>query len=496
MVAQRRFADLFYNAVTYLGVLTSLMVFIIEVFLFAIDFFSGTANLYLGLITYLVLPGVLLFGLALIPLGVWWKRRRLQRGIPQPELRSFRVDLAIPAHRNALLVFIVGTAILVLMSLVGSYQAYHYTESVPFCGTLCHTVMKPEYTTYLTSPHGKVACVDCHIGPGAGWFVKSKLSGLRQVWRTMLSSYARPIATPIRNLRPAEETCLQCHWPGKFFSTIDLRRTYYLPEKDNKEWSIRMSLNVGGGDAGNYGVHAHMNIDRDIYYASEDKERDNLSWVKSVDKNGKEETFVTKDSRFRNSPPPVTEIRKMDCIDCHNRPSHRFLPANALVDRAMEDGRIAPGLPDIREQGVKVLSKEYAGDEQAFEDIGKDIESYYQSSHPELADSMRAQIGQAVSSLREIYSTNIFPYMKARWDVHPDHIGHMNSRGCFRCHDNRHKNGDGKAISRECQSCHLIIEQGPADKLEKNLDGLEFRHPDDEEEWKTMACTECHTGAE
>jgi hypothetical protein len=41
--------------------------------------------------------------------------------------------------------------------------------------------MKPEYTAYQNSPHARVACVNCHIGPGANWFVKSKLSGTWQV---------------------------------------------------------------------------------------------------------------------------------------------------------------------------------------------------------------------------------------------------------------------------------------------------------------------------
>ena len=85
-----------------------------------------------------------------------------------------------------------------LISAVGSYQAYEFTDSVQFCGQLCHTVMHPEFTAYQASPHARVACVDCHVGSGAGWYVKSKLSGARQVYYTALGTYPRPIPTPGR----------------------------------------------------------------------------------------------------------------------------------------------------------------------------------------------------------------------------------------------------------------------------------------------------------
>src|SRR3989338_8384235 len=157
---QKKFSHLFYNVVTYAGVMLSVMVAAVEAFLFALDFFSKGRNLYLGLITYLILPGFLILGLILIPAGVLWKQSRIRRGLPTFELRRFRVDLSLSHHRNALLVFIIGTALLMLMSLVGAYKAFHYTESVQFCGVVCHQVMNPERTAYLKSPHRKIKCVE------------------------------------------------------------------------------------------------------------------------------------------------------------------------------------------------------------------------------------------------------------------------------------------------------------------------------------------------
>ena len=102
------------------------------------------------------------------------------------------------------------------MAFVG-YNAFLFTESVTFCGRICHTVMEPEYTAYLNSPHARVRCVDCHVGAGAEWYVKSKLSGVHQVYAVTFHTYETPIPTPVKNLRPARETCEECHWPQKFF---------------------------------------------------------------------------------------------------------------------------------------------------------------------------------------------------------------------------------------------------------------------------------------
>ena len=90
-----------------------------------------------------------------------------------------------------------------MLSSLGSYRVFEETESPQFCGALCHTVMKPEYTAYKISPHSRVRCTECHIGPGASWFVRAKLSGLYQVYATVTDVYPRPIPVPVQNLRPA-----------------------------------------------------------------------------------------------------------------------------------------------------------------------------------------------------------------------------------------------------------------------------------------------------
>src|SRR5512147_2459048 len=105
--------------------------------------------------------------------------------------------------------------------------------------------MNPEFTAYRLSPHARVACVDCHVGTGATWYVRSKLSGLRQVYAVLTNSYDRPIPTPITDLRPARETCEECHWPEKFYAR-QLRNTkHYLTDSANTEWNISLQMKIG-----------------------------------------------------------------------------------------------------------------------------------------------------------------------------------------------------------------------------------------------------------
>ncbi len=493
---KKKFSPFFYNWITYAGVWLAFFIFLIEAFLFIIDFFAHGHNLYLGLLTYLLLPPFLIIGLVLIPVGALLKRYRVRHGLTQMEPKPLVINPSIPTHRNAIFVFMMGTFIVVAMTLVGAYKAFHYTESVKFCGVLCHEVMSPEFTTYSKSPHGRVKCVDCHIGAGADWYVRSKISGSRQVLKTWTHSYEKPIETPVHDLRPAEETCKQCHFPGKYFSTMDFRRSYFLRTADNQRWDMRMLLNVGAGEKQGYGVHAHMNVDHDITYAAEDKRRQKITWVKSVDKEGRETIYTVPGSKYEKDPPSPEVIRRMDCIDCHNRPTHQFLAPVRLINESLTDGSLDATLPFIKKKSVELLSKDYASQKNGARSIREGLIDFYRTQHAEVFAAKFESVEHSADRLAELYSKNIFPEMKVRWDTHPDNIGHLVSDGCFRCHGGEHRSTAGKVITRDCKSCHLIIEQGPAGAVEKNIDGLEFRHPDGGEEWKEMNCSDCHTGGD
>jgi hypothetical protein len=200
-----------YNWTSIIGSLLALINLGLIIFTFTISTFFNLGSSYVGLFTYIIFPMIMVFGLLLIPVGIYFERKKLKRIESKQEFQWPRIDLNNVKYRNAFLIFITTTFVLIFISAIGTYEAFHYSESVEFCGTLCHKVMEPEYVAYQNSPHARVACVECHVGPGVDWYVRSKLSGLYQVYSVTFGLYPRPISTPVKSLRPARETCEKCH---------------------------------------------------------------------------------------------------------------------------------------------------------------------------------------------------------------------------------------------------------------------------------------------
>jgi nitrate/TMAO reductase-like tetraheme cytochrome c subunit len=452
--------------------------------LFIIDEVTNLANPYIGILTYLVAPGFLIIGSLLTLLGALWHRRRLRRNAMLP---AVQINLSRPRDRRILGLFIAGSVGFLLLSAIGSYKTYQFTESVQFCGQACHTVMKPELTTYLHGPHARVDCVECHIGPGATWFVRSKLSGTYQVYATLFDKYPRPIPTPIENLRPAQQTCNQCHWPRKFVGDLDRTFHYFLSDRTNTPYSIRMILKVGGGDPTHGpvgGIHWHMSISNKVEYIAADKTRQTIPWVRLTDPQGVVTVFHT--AHFTNDISRY-EIRTMDCIDCHNRPAHRFASPDDAVNLAMALGQLDRSLPYLKTNAVYALSRPYKSQTDARDGIATFLVNQYPDD---------PRIRSSIPVLQQIYAENFFPEMKANWSVYPDNIGHRNWPGCFRCHDGKHESEDGKGTikANDCNACHTILAQGQgAQLLQLSAVGQKFKHPEDLYD-PSFLCTDCHTG--
>ena len=199
------------NWLTIIGSIIAGINLALIILLFIISSVFDKSETNIGLFIYIILPGFMVLGLLLIPIGMFRERSRLRKaGVHEGE-RYPRIDLNDPRHRNAFIIFTISTIIILFLSTLGSFEAYHLTESVDFCGTLCHEVMEPEHTAYQNSPHANVLCVECHVGSGASWYVKSKISGLHQVIAVLTNDYEKPIGTPLHDLRPARETCEVYH---------------------------------------------------------------------------------------------------------------------------------------------------------------------------------------------------------------------------------------------------------------------------------------------
>ena len=479
------------NRITLVGVVLACSVFVLQTVLVIVDVFRGHGHPYpfFRLVTYLIVPMALVGCILLAIAGVIFHRWRLRRrGIPLPHI-------TITGRANTLqwigILILFGTVI--TAGAVTLYRAYHFTESVEFCGLVCHGVMKPEYTTFQDSPHSSMTCTECHIGPGAKAFVEAKISGLYEVYSLAFDKYHRPIDPPVKNLRPARETCRTCHWPQKFFGAVLRTWTYYRTDEENSPWSIKMLLKTGGGDPRHgpvQGFHWHMEGVNDVDYITTDDRRLEIPWVRMTDQNGKVTVFQTTDEDKRLTKEQIASMSKrpMDCMDCHNRPTHTFLSPNEALDMAMLSGKIDPAIPEIKSTAGSLLEGKYETEGEALAAIDGSLRKKCEGA---------PNLDSAIEEVQRIYQRNFFPEMKVRWDAYPDHSGHKITPGCFRCHDGQHVSESGEVIRRDCEICHVIIAQGPGTEPDGfTPHGLEFEHPEDiDDEWKTERCDTCHTGA-
>lgn len=493
---KRLFPTSFYNPVTLVGGAISAVSFGLILFLVLLESLSGSPKPYMGIIAFVILPAVLLMGLAVGVGGVMREHRRERTGKPHG-LHFPQIDLNDPRHRRAFTLVTGGTVLLLLFSAFGSFKAYEHTDSDQFCGETCHQVMEPEYTAYQFSPHARVGCVQCHIGSGADWFVRSKISGSYQLYATTFNKYPRPIPTPIQNLRPAQETCEHCHWPKHFFSEKLLKNDYYLSDEQNTRWTIDLLIRIGGGniEAGpTSGIHWHMNIANELLYVPIDSQRQVIPWISSRGPDGKVTTYRSTENPMTDEEALASVRRRMDCIDCHNRPTHIYHPPARSVNHVMSLGWVDPRLPNVKSVSVAALENDYSTKTTALDSIRMNIEGYYQKSYPELAIRKKMEIDRTVAEVQKIYSRNYFPEMKVNWKRFPDNIGHLYYPGCFRCHDGKHVSAEGKVLSRDCNTCHVILaQQMERDTLRISLGGLDYKHPVDiGDAWKDTNCNECH----
>lgn len=486
-----------YNWISLTGAVIALISLFMIVFLFAISYFLDRGGSYLGLVIYILLPAFLIVGLVLIPIGMIKNLRKKK----DPDIKFLLIDLNQLSHRNAFMIFISGTVLFLFLSAIGSYEAFHYTESTEFCGTVCHSVMKPEFVAYQNSAHARVSCVECHVGTGADWYVKSKLSGLYQVYAVMMNTYPRPIPTPINNLRPARETCEQCHWPEKFYERKLRLEKYFLSDEQNTEWNISLTMKVGASHSTkrlDEGIHWHINPNVEIYFISLDDKEQEIPWVKYVNKETNEEKiYINENLDFSENMFDSLSIRKMDCIDCHNRPSHVYNPPAFFVNNALASGSIPKELPEIKSLCMEICSQDFSSTDSANIFIESAIKDFYEINYPEIFSSNYKLVEQAILGLNKEFEKNIFPEMKVKWDAYPNNIGHLEFIGCFRCHTDEHISENGDLISKDCNLCHYINAQGQEENMQlaKINESLDFIHPEDiDEEWKEGVCIDCHTG--
>ena len=418
-------------------------------FVLPIQIRGHASNPYIGIPVFLILPTVFFAGLALIPIGVYRSKRELREG-----LHGGAFDRNSAIRRIAW--FIAVTTFLNL--LIGSqitYRAVTYMETPQFCGASCHS-MHPELTAYRNSPHSRVECVDCHVAPGAAGWIDSKTNGLRQLSETVLGTTPKPIPSALESNRlvPARETCENCHWPQNFAGTrLRVFSKYAADEANTRTESVLLML-IGGNRIP--GIHnAHFGPGVHIHFTASDASRQTIPWVEYQNTDtGDTQTFTSSDS-----PGSAKDLRKfeMQCVDCHNRPTHTFELPDRAMDRALEFGEIPVTLPFVKKKGVELLKADYGTRADAAQRLPAALESFYEQNYADIYARRPEDIRQAARAVLAIYNRNVFPELKVTWGTYPNNLGHMDYPGCFRCHDGSHTTKDGKTIMQDCGTCHQLL---------------------------------------
>lgn len=437
-----------------------------SIFLFIVSFgvYHYTTDVRIGVVTFMLIPFMLLAGVALVLLSLW---------LPHHGDKSTLLGaLGIPSSASAWTPAVVRSGFtFAAIGLVAFmlYQAYHYSDRVEFCGVLCHKVMQPEYAAYEGSPHSRISCTSCHIGPGASWFVRAKLSGTRQVFATIFNTYEQPIPTPVHDLRPARETCEECHWPQKFTSDIVKVKRNYGDDEYNSPTNTVLVMRVGGGESGlrkGQGIHWHATST--VEYVADDEARQEMSLVRYRDAQG--EMHVYRMDGDEGEVEDATDgLRRMDCIDCHNRPTHIFRSPKESVDQLLAHGAIDIAIPYIKSVGVAAMEQQAATQKEGLRQLEDYVRNYYKENYPEVSAGMSGSLDRAIEALKSEYASAVFPEMNVDYNTYIDNIGHQDWPGCFRCHGSDLEDSDGNTISADCNTCHAILayeEEGEPHLLE------------------------------
>ena len=457
-----------HNPLSLLGVIFAALAAVLIVLLSLVMLVGHTGDWRLHVLAYVLLPGLLGLGVVLMLIGLWWQRHgerkaELARGGSPPPLPV--IDLNERTTRRTLVGALLLGGLGLLIFAGSGVQGIQFMESTAFCTQACHTTMHPEGSSHARSVHANVTCPECHVGPGVKAFVQSKIHGTQELVEVIANTTPRPVPTPIHNLRPAGVVCGQCHSTNVFIGDRLIVRTRFGEDAANTPTKTVLMLHVGGERGGTIsGAHWHASPTTRIRYLA-DPTRGTMYTVE-LNTPGMQKTFKSE------APPPANaQWRAMDCVDCHNRAAHPFGTAANELDAALEDGRIDTSLPFIKREGLRVLQASYPTQEKAREAIGNDIMKFYETSYPDVAAGRAGAVRRAGKALGDIWSANVFPQMNVTWDTYSDHLGHQQSPGCFRCHDNKHAAADGTKIGKSCGLCHHLVAQDEA--APEALKGLE-----------------------
>jgi hypothetical protein len=391
-------------------------------------------------------------------------------------------------------------AVIFIALVSGGIYGLDYSNSPHFCGYTCHT-MPPQNATYLISPHANVYCTECHIGRSVlGTQLARKTEDLYEVYSMVFHTYTFPIQAS--RSRPARETCEKCHQPEAFQGNKLLTINHFLTDQNNSPLSTYLVMKTGGGaKLQGLGLGIHWHIINKVEYYSTDPLSQTIPFVRVHNDDGTTTDYIDTESNIDSAKIDQSQLKTVDCITCHNRVTHNFAVPADSVDAAMSRDLISPKIPDIRNKAVEVLTVSYGSQELAMNGIAG-LENYYTQYYSDFYASNQDLIKSAITELQGIYNQTVFLDQKVDWTTHPNNLGHINSPGCFRCHDGKHLNSQQQAIRLECNLCHSIpvvatsqdfvarieISRGPEPQSHLNPNWISLHHNAFDN-----TCSNCHT---
>lgn len=447
------------NSIGRVGAALTTSSFIIFIFVELLRIMGAVTNAYIGLITYLLFPVLFVIGLIMIPIG--WRKYVREKDVETDELLtdSFEqenVEGGVFGSKLVQTILWLTLLNIVFLALI-SIRMLHFMDQPTFCGTACHKVMNPEWVTYQQSPHARVKCVECHVGEGAGALIDSKINGMWQIISLTFSLYEKPIPTPVKNLRPAKETCEKCHWPEKFSGNRLKTIIHYGMDETNTPKYTTLNIKIGSGEPGyETGSHWHVSKGNKIVYQPANEKRNEIKWVELHSADGSYKRFVNH-AEVEEDFYKEEKEREFDCIDCHNRATHIYETPENAIDEKIRRGEIDSRIPFIKREALAAITKDYADKESGLDYIHIRLENFYLDNYPNSYSTQQSLYDGAFKAVEEIYKRNIYPGMGIEWNSYPSNIGHRNSQGCFRCHNRYMTDEAGEAISSDCTLCHSIL---------------------------------------
>jgi nitrate/TMAO reductase-like tetraheme cytochrome c subunit len=455
-VARFSFPAALRHPVALVGVAITTVMALLFLALLLLDALGYFTNPYFGLLLFVTIPAGFVIGLILVPIGLRMETRR-RRLHPEAGPAQWPViDLSIRRQRAIIAGVLTLTVVNLMLLSMASVGAVHYMETTEFCGQVCHTTMEPQYVAHQSGAHAKVPCVDCHVGPGIGALIQSKMAGTRQLWQIATDNVPKPVPSPVHTMRPARFTCENCHSPEKFHGDVLRVSREYADDETSTETPTILTMFVGGGSRElnvGTGIHWHMNLDNEVEYVTTDPTRQTIPYVRLRTKDGAVHEYYAP----KTTPEQIAagERRTMDCLDCHNRPAHTFFAtAERAIDSAIAQGRIPKDLPFARREAVAAVKEEYPNKDAALAAIAARFREFYKT---QAADA--GKVDRIIAGTQDVWVRNVFPAMKVTWGTYVNNISHIDTPGCFRCHDDEHTSKDGRVIKQDCEMCHKEQEQ-------------------------------------